>query len=253
MDSHIDLSKTRLGDQQSAATVSFCEALLSQPDVRVESITLYGSAARQDYRAGKSDINLLILLDRIDVPILKGMTDPIALGKRHGIAPFFLTDQDLRWATRAFPAKFLSIKEHCQVLFGKDPLQELSISREYLRLRCGQEITNLLLSLRRYYILGGGHNLSQMMVKSTGLLLENMRIVVYLSEQNLPSRAETIDAFSRAFGMDPGVLRSVSRLRDEGTVVERDEAEQLYGKFMAAVEKVAEIANREDRAGAVRS
>ena len=149
----MDLSNTPLGDEEQAALRAFCEALQDALDDNLRSVTLYGSAARDDFLPRKSDINLLVVLERIDVAILKGILDPVAIGRRWGIAPFLITEKNLRASTDVFPVKFLSMQESYRVLLGIDILGGLTIRREHLRLRCEQEFKNILLRLRRHYLL----------------------------------------------------------------------------------------------------
>ena len=109
MNEPIDLSGTKLSDKEKASVAKFCKALNDVSDLGVKSITLYGSAARDDYRPGKSDINLLVVLERIDVTILRSVLDPVARGRRYGIAPFFITEVNLRSSADVFPVKFLAM------------------------------------------------------------------------------------------------------------------------------------------------
>ena len=117
----MDLSETRLGSAEKEALVEYCQALQDAPDLEIRSITLYGSALREDYQPGRSDINLLIVAERIDVPILAGVLDTVSGGQRYGFAPFFLTEEDLRSSADVFPVKFLMIQDSYQVLVGKAP------------------------------------------------------------------------------------------------------------------------------------
>lgn len=246
MKESINLSGTKLSDEEKASVATFCEALDDVPDLGVKSITLYGSAARDDYRPGKSDINLLVVLERIDVPILKSVLDPVARGRRHGIAPFFITEADLRSSADVFPVKFLAMQESYKVLLGSDVLGDLKIAREHIRLRCEQEIKNLLLRLRRHYVMGGGRGLTQMMSRMVGGFLETLRVVVSLTQKNLPSREEVVNVAAERFEFDAETLRNVSDLRDRSTSLPRREAEELYNKFMVAVDKVAQITDQMD-------
>lgn len=246
MKKSIDLSGTKLSDKEKTSVATFCKALNDVPDLGVESITLYGSAARNDYRPGKSDINLLVVLERIDVPILKSVLDPVTRGRRHSIAPFFITEANLRSSADVFPVKFLAMQGSYRVLHGSDVLGELNIAHEHIRLRCEQEIKNVLLRLRRHYIMGGGRGLTQMMSRMVGGFLETLRVVVSLTQKNLPSREEVVNVAAKKFEFDAEVLRNVSNLRDRGTSLPRREAEELYSKFMAAVDKVAQIVDQMD-------
>jgi hypothetical protein len=246
MKKSIDLSGTKLSDKRKTSITTFCEALHGMTDLGVKSIILYGSAAREDYRPGKSDINLLVVLERIDVPILKSILDPVARGRRHSIAPFFITEADLRSSADVFPVTFLAMQESYKVLHGSDVHGELKIDREHIRLRCEQEIKNVLLRLRRHYIMGGGRGLTQMMSRMVGGFLETLRVVVSLTQKNLPSREELVNVTAEKFEFDAEVLLNVSNLRDRGTSLPRREAEELYSKFMAAVDKVAQIVDQMD-------
>ncbi len=241
MNELIDLSGTKLTDEDKAAVKAFCENLRDAPNIELKSITLYGSAARRDYIPGKSDINLLVVVERIDVSILKNVLDPVARGRRFGIAPFFITEMNLRSSADVFPVKFLAIREAYHVLLGSDILRNLDIKREHLRLRCEQEIKNLLLRLRRHYIMGGGQRLTEMMSQMIVSLTETLRAVLSFTQEDLPSRGKVIDAAAKAFGFDAEILHKVRNLRARDVSLTRKEAEQLYDKFMATVEKVAQM------------
>jgi len=66
----IDLSGTLLGNEEQTELSTYCNKLQQVATVEILSISLYGSAVHDDYRPGCSDINLLIIVDRIDLPAL---------------------------------------------------------------------------------------------------------------------------------------------------------------------------------------
>ncbi|MHC4580516.1 MAG: nucleotidyltransferase domain-containing protein [Planctomycetota bacterium] len=240
----IDLSGTKLSDDEKGSVIALCRTLSDMSDIDVKCICLYGSAARDDYRPGKSDINILVVLEHIDVPVLKKVLDPVSRGRRHGIAPFFITEMNLRSSADVFPVKFLAMQESYQVLSGCNLLGSLDIGREHLRLRCEQQIKNLLLRMRRHYIMASGRGLTQMMSRAIGGLLETMRVLVSLTGQDLPSRDEIVDVGAERFDLDADTLQDVSALRDRDTSLPPKEAEELYGRFMAVVDKVAQVADQ---------
>jgi predicted nucleotidyltransferase len=249
MNDGIDLSGTKLGAKGGKAVISFCKALNDAPKINIRSITLYGSAARKDYRPGKSDINLLVILEHIDVPILKSILNPISRARRYRIAPFIMTEKNLRSSADVFPVKFHSMRESFQVLLGGDVLGDLEISREHLRLRCEQEIKNLLLRLRRHFIIGRGRKLRAMMSSMIMGFLENLRIVLSLDEESFIPREEVVDIAAKKFGFDAEILRKVKAfrtLRKKGLLPLKKEPEQLYDKFMGIVEKTAQVIDKMD-------
>jgi predicted nucleotidyltransferase len=243
-----DLSETELGAEDKTAVEAFCEELRKASNISIRSITLYGSAARKDYRPGSSDINLLIVVERIDVSILKSVLDPVTRGRRYGIAPFFITEANLRSSADVFPVKFLVMKEAYKLLWGHDVLEDLEISREHIRLRCEQEIKNILLRMRRQYLIGGGRgrSLTNMMSRVIGVFLETLRVVLSLQQENPPSREEVVKAAAETFDIDAETLRNIRALRDRDISLSRAEAEQLFDKFMAIVDKVAQITDKMD-------
>jgi predicted nucleotidyltransferase len=248
MNEMIDLSETKLTPEEKAGVSAFCEALRTVLDQGLQSVTLYGSATRGDYRPGESDINLLVVMEHIDVPILKTVLDPVVRARRHGLTPFFITEYNLRSSGDVFPVKFLSIKESYRVLWGRDVLRDLEISEKYLRLRCEQEIKNLLLRLRRYYIVRTGSGLADMMSQVIIGFLENLRVALALTQEGLVSREEVVEAAARTFDFEAETLRKVRSLRssDVSITITREEAETLYDKFMAIVDKVARATDQMD-------
>lgn len=242
----VDLSETRLQTEDKAAVVTFCQALQDAPNLSIVSVALYGSAARKDYRPDTSDVNLLVVVERLDVPILKTVLEPVARSRRYGVVPFFITETNLRSSADVFPVKFLTMQESYKLLIGSDVLGELQINHEHLRLRCEQEIKNLLLRLSRYYIMENGRGLTQMMARTVGGFLETLRVAVFLAQKNLPSREEVVNVAAKMFECDAEGLRDVSDLRKRVTPLPHREAEQLYDKFMAVVHMIAQAVDQMD-------
>ena len=242
----IDLSESGLGTTERTALVDYCQALWDAPSCDVQSIILYGSALREDYRPGRSDINLLVVQETIDVSILNSVVDTVSGGQRYGFAPFFLTAVDLRSSADVFPVKFLMMQDSYQVLLGEDVLGSLRISQGNLRLRCEQQTKNLLLRLRRHYVMGGGRRRTEMLSRTIGGFLETLRVIVSLGEGTLPPRAEVLDAAAGAFDLDAELLRNVVALRDLDGSLTSEDADRLYDGFMATVERVAHFTDQQD-------
>jgi len=244
MSEKIEIRGTKLTEEEKTGVTEFVKSLSDILKSDLESIVLYGSGARQDYRPGKSDINLLVVVKRIDFHILKSVYEPVQKGRRFGIAPFILTQNDLQTSTDAFPVKFMSIKESSNVLWGSDALIDLKIDQEHIRLRCEQELKNLLLRMRRNYLIGGGRGLADFMVQSVGGFLENLRFILYLSEGSMPPREKVVGQAVKKYGLDADALKKVLSLRNREEPPPREETEKLYGQFMSIVEKVSDVADK---------
>lgn len=119
-------------------------------------LILYGGLARGRYRPGKSDINVVVLLNDASAAALAAIAPALRTASRAvGIDPMLLTPAEVSRAAEAFPTKFLDIKNHHITLAGSDPFTTLHVTREQVRLRVAQELLNLQLRLRHNYAGGG--------------------------------------------------------------------------------------------------
>jgi len=232
------LEKSKLSEAERMAVERFCWEVRENLEQNLMSITLYGSSARDDYMPGRSDINLLVLTSSLGFSTMQSLLDPIARGLRVGIHPLLMTEADLLSSTDIFPVKFLSMKESHYTLWGEDPLEELSIAREHIRLRCEQELMNLLLRLRRHYVYHGGWNLADKIVGSLTGFMENLRYAMSLDLDQVMDRSQVL-ASAEKYGIPVAALSRAMALKFEPTP--RDEIEKIYEEYLVAVERAARM------------
>ena len=78
----------------------YCDKMVKIHEKNLKSISIYGSASGEDFIPGKSNINVLAIMDRIDPPDLKKSLKLIASGRKKGIvAPLLLTVEHIRTST----------------------------------------------------------------------------------------------------------------------------------------------------------
>lgn len=238
MNMKADLSKTMLNKQQQDAIQCFCDSLTSSSEYCTQSITLYGSSVRTDFRPASSDINLLIILNHADIKRLRALIETVTMGRTTGIAPLFLTEEDLLNFARVFPLKYLSIRESHITLYGKDFPTDIEIGRESLQLRSQQEMLNLLMRLRRYYLNSLGHNLAGLLISSVKGFLEMLRICLYLKNNKLPARDETIDIAAKSFNEDTSVIREILRIKESQEIPDDKVIQEIYEQYFSLVENI---------------
>jgi len=243
-DDPIDLTGTGLGGKEAEALRKYCQVLYEAPALQTASIMLYGSAARGQYVSGLSDINLLVIAGDVSIESLKKVLNPGFMIRRYGITPFFLTEEELMTSSDVFPVKFQSIKESYRVLWGEDVLSRLEISKEYMRLRCEQEIKNILLRLRRHYVVGGGEDLSGILWQIVPGFLEALRAIVFHKTGKWVARDNMVSATAAELGLNQKILDQLIVLRKQTDEVSTQEINTLYGQFVDEVSKVAHIADR---------
>jgi hypothetical protein len=118
----------------------------------LRSIVLYGSAAEGRLRA-TSDVNLMFLLRRFDEEKANHFREPFRFaGAAVDVNAMFVLEKELDLATREFAQKFADMQRRHVMLYGDDPLTNVSISREALVRRLQQTLLNLTMRMRELYL-----------------------------------------------------------------------------------------------------
>jgi predicted nucleotidyltransferase len=131
------------------------DSLLAETDAALKSgysAILYGSAARGDYVPGRSDINLMLVLEELNPPVLRSLGRAFtAWRKTSREPPLVLSRTDWNRATDAFPIEITDMRTAYQVLRGADPLHGVLVDRGDLRKALEREFRGKLLRLRQGY------------------------------------------------------------------------------------------------------
>ena len=116
------------------------------------SAVLYGSAARGDYIPGRSDINLMLVLEQLTPTILKSLSRAFT-GWRKSLPepPLILSRAEWSRASDAFPIEIADMRLSYRVLRGGDPLEGVQVDLADLRKALEREFRGKLLRLRQGY------------------------------------------------------------------------------------------------------
>ncbi len=207
----------------------------------LESVILYGSAARGDFHPGTSDLNVLCTLVSIDFNELQRLAPVVTWWTREVKEPsplFFLTEE-LQNSTDVFAVESLDVKRSHRVLFGKDVVADLEIPMNLHRVEVERNLRELLLKLRQH-VLHTGRNemeLTAVMKKTVSSAKALLRHVLLTFGEEPPLEAEEI--FKRVgalTGADAGALSEVYGFRTSG--VWKKDSFHAYDNYMHALEKV---------------
>lgn len=118
----------------------------------LRAIVLYGSAAEGRLRS-TSDVNLMFVLRRFDEEKANQFREPFRFaGAAVDVNAMFVLEKEIELAAREFAQKFADMQRRHVVLYGDDPLTNVSISREALVRRLQQTMLNLSMRLRELYL-----------------------------------------------------------------------------------------------------
>ncbi len=215
---------------------------------RVSSIVLYGGLAKGEYASHSSDVNVMVVLKEVTEDVLDKLVAPVQQGMRDfRLAVMVLSEHDLHTSTDAFPVKFLDIQHHHHILWGADVLTDLTIAEAHLRLRCEQEVKNLLLRLRQFYLRRAHFPelIENTLTRSISSFLTDMAVVLQLKTGQTPIDKPAIaEAIAQELDLDHQVLQDVLALKSGTYKPESAELKHLYSAFMGVVQKAADAVDQ---------
>ena len=211
-------------------------------------LTLYGGLARGRYRAGKSDINLLIVLGDTSTESLAAIAPALrAAWRAVRVEPFIVKASEVPRLAEVFPTKVLDIQSHLVVLRGQDPFAGIEVSRAQIRLRVEQGLSNLALRMRRRYIsiFDDPRSLASALADAAVPLKVELAALLQLAGKDEPSEstsAAVLEAAAIAFDLDREALSRMAALRRDANLPE--DISGLYNRVLTATSRAEEIVFR---------
>jgi predicted nucleotidyltransferase len=218
----------------------YCHKMLNLHGDNIKSLYVYGSAASDEFIPKKSNINILVILRRIDPPDLKKTLGLVKSGFKKGIlAPLMLTLEHIRSSTDAFPIEFLEFKENNVLVYGEDILSSLAIKHDNIRLQCEQQIKGGLVRLYQAYLETGFKEKETMglMIRSITSLMPIFRSLLRLKGKSPSTKKRSvISDMCTELSISSDVLNKVLDLK-EGKKIP-DKIETLFGDYMEKIEEL---------------
>lgn len=204
------------------------------------SAVLYGSAVRGDFVPGRSDVNMLLVIDEIVPESLRALGPAfVAWRKAAREPPLLMSRAEWLRAADAFPIEITDIRGACAVLRGSDPLMAIRVQRADLRRAVERELRGKLLRLRQGYAayVTDPIALTALARESVSTILLLLRSVLTLLDRPAPSDPlELATAAATAVGFQTEDVALVARHRDDRKwrCTMRD-----FERYMEAVEYTA--------------
>jgi len=143
----------RLRSEIQAPLKGFAEKLTSLLGDNLESITVVGSSLTEDFDAGKSDINTVLVVKKLGLDCLKPLGGMIkSISKKRLAAPLLMTGSYIERSRDVFGIEFLDLQLLHETILGDDPFEKLNFEKGHVRLQCERELKAALIRLRQGYI-----------------------------------------------------------------------------------------------------
>lgn len=239
---------TRLHASVRAVVETYCERLVSALGVHVKAVSVYGSATGPDYIPGKSNVNLVVVVDRLDKDILASMLDTVRWGRKKRIVPpLVLTPRYIESSLDVFPIEFVEIKESHVLLMGEDHFASLEVSHDDLRLECESQLKAAVLRTRQAYLEVGLMKKGAEAVLHASLtsLIPVFRAMLRIKGVEVPRRKlDVINAVGEAFGVDPEPFTAVLRDKAGDERIGGREAGDVLARYITDIESLATKVDR---------
>jgi predicted nucleotidyltransferase len=204
----------------------------------LESMILYGSAARGDFKEGHSDLNVLCVLRSVAARELTRVTPVVRWwSKDHNEpAPLFFTAEELRQSADVFSIELLDMQESRRVLYGADVVAGVPVPMNLHRVQVEHDLRTLLLKLRQHFLLTGQKEseLRTAEAKSSSSVLALLRHTLIAFDEEPPATAQEVFARIAALtGADAEAFAAAFKLRDRHA--HADDIVRTYGQYLNAL------------------
>ncbi len=214
----------------------------------LESILLYGSAARGDFHEARSDLNVLCILRSLRAAELERVSSVVKwwTTAQRQPPPLFFSAEELRRSADVFAIEILDMQQSHRVLYGADVVAGIAVPMNLHRVQVEHELRTLLLKLRQHLLRDSGNHreLGAVLAKSFSSTLTLLRhTLVAFEEQPANAAAELFARIAASTGASAQAFDAVRRLREANTL-DAEAVLPAYDGYLAALEKVIAALDR---------
>lgn len=244
MDAPISIDVEGLTPIVSERIRPFFGEILTAYGKEIHSLHIVGSAVTADFNEDISDINSLIILNKMSLDFIEFLAP---LGKRYGkkriAAPLLMTVEYLQRSLDVFPVEFHDFRLIHKTIAGEDIIKGLQINKENLRLQCEREIKVRLIGLIQGYISSAGETklIASILIRSFTGCIPLLRAILYLLDKEPPIlRADVIKAFQEV-SSNFSVFGELSLLRNRQIKPSIRELNRIFEQYHNSLEEIGKI------------
>ncbi|HUF49207.1 MAG TPA: nucleotidyltransferase domain-containing protein [Longimicrobiales bacterium] len=221
--------------------VAFVTAVHAAAGERLEAAAMFGSAARGEWIEGVSDVNVLVLLDDIDAPLLARLAPVARAALPRGVRPLVMERGEWRRAEDVFSIELADMKDAHSPLFGDDPTTGLMPQPAALRIQAESELRSKLLHLHAGMMMVEDEaRLGQLFVHALPSFVTYLRAALRLAQQTVPQNMrDVITAGCTLAGTTPDAFLSVLEARRSGAPFTVTLTDAVADNFNSSAERIA--------------
>jgi predicted nucleotidyltransferase len=190
------------------------EGLEKAAGANLSALVVYGSAVRGGYEPGRSDIDVIVVLNDTGLPQLRALAEPLTLARFQGrVEAMILKHDNIASAADVFPLLYDDVRQRHRVLSGADPFASLEIADAHRRLRIEQELREARIRMRRAVVdaFGSEASLAGAVARKVKQIRGPLHALLLLKGIAVDDLLEAVlEAAGKAYGLDTSPLLRVS-------------------------------------------
>jgi predicted nucleotidyltransferase len=212
------------------------------------SVIIYGSTAGGDFHPEYSDINLFCVVADSSFAALKAVAPVVKWWDRQKQPPpLFMTRDEIERSADVFSIELIDMQALHKVVFGEDVLRDLNIPLSLHRVQVEYELREKLALLRRHLLLATGKDsrLWELLTHSVSSFVTLFRHALMVMGEEAPAgKREAVQALANKTGFDASGFLQVLDVRENKIKPGTLDAEDVFSRYLAAVEKVTDAVDR---------
>ncbi len=213
----------------------------------IQSVVLYGSAARAEFNRQYSDLNVLCIVQSL-APDQMAELSPVVrwwTQEQQQNPTLFWTAEELSQAADVFAIEMIDIREAHRVLYGKDIVASIEVPMNLHRVEVERELRVALLKLRQHYIVAqfDKRELATVLAKSAAAIKTLLRHALVACGEAAPSDSvQLLTRVEEVFSVDASGVRNALRFREDQPG--DSELENAYRSYLQALAKIVDQIDR---------
>ncbi|MCF6157552.1 MAG: hypothetical protein E3K32_03045 [wastewater metagenome] len=217
--------------------------ILSHCKGDVVSLYITGSAVTRDFREKYSDINTVIIVKEIKVPLFDFIS---TLGKHYSkkrvCAPLILTPDYIHRSLQEFPLEFLEMKLVHQLVYGDNILQDVKLKKADIRLQCERELKGRLQNLCQGYIkaMGDKRILTDLFVGPVSGYFPVFHGILFLYDhKTLEAKSDVLCALEKYLSVDTSVFTRLLEIKSSNSHPSLDALKEIFKDLYHVIDDIA--------------
>lgn len=200
------------------------------------SIVLYGEQQ-----------NIIVIFNKLEASDLKKALPAINKWKKtKKPLPVVMSEEEWLCSADIYPIEYTEIKNNYKILYGKDIVVPIEVSKQDLRLQCEYEIKNILVRIRQIY-LGNSDNtkfIKELLEENVIKLVRIMNSALSLLDiQAEADYTQTIQKISEKTDFDGQILTEILQAKNKKQKFSGQEIETLVQRAINSIDMLYKFIN----------